>query len=452
MSRPRYERPVLVRNVFGRMAKAGLPAAAAGQGVVAGERAAALCAEFGSPLFVFDEGRLRARVRAIRAALREVHPDARLCCSYKTNPLGAICAIQHQEGSLAEVVSGVEYEMARRLQVPGPRTVFNGPHKRRDELAQALHDGALVHADSFDEIYAAEQIAAAAGRPFQLGLRLSVDAGVHPRWDRFGFDLQSGQALQAARRIATGRHLRLGGLHAHVGTYVLDPEAFARTAAQLATFARTLAGELGVRPTHLDLGGGWASNNTLASQYQSGALAPGPEAYAAAIGRGLRDQPLARALPLLVEPGRAVVDDAGSLLTSVVAEKRLGDGRRALVVDAGVNLLFTAFWYRLGIAPALPGRGLVQDTTVYGPLCMNIDCLRESAPLPDLRPGDVLVVHPAGAYTFAQSMQFIRLRPAVVLLDEQGRAELVRRAEVLEDFTGPERLPAHLRPGTAGGR
>ena len=115
------------------------------------------------------------------------------------------------------------------------------------------------------------------------------------------------------------------------------------------------------------------------------------------------------------------------------------------MIDAGVNLLFTAWWYRLNISPARSVDSFVEDTTVYGPLCMNIDCVRESVPLPDLRPGDRLAVHPVGAYTFTQSMQFIRLRPACVIIGERGQPELIRRAEVLEDLTGPEVMPERLK-------
>ena len=115
------------------------------------------------------------------------------------------------------------------------------------------------------------------------------------------------------------------------------------------------------------------------------------------------------------------------------------------MIDAGVNLLFTAWWYRLDVAPARPVETFVEDTAIYGPLCMNIDCIRESVPLPDLRPGEHLAIRPVGAYTLTQSMQFIHLRPAVVLIDEQGHPEVIRRAEVLEDLTGPEVLPDRLK-------
>jgi diaminopimelate decarboxylase len=271
-----------------------------------------------------------------------------------------------------------------------------------------------------------------------------VDAGIHPRWDRFGFTLENGDAMDAARRIARGGRLRLGGLHTHIGTFVLDPEAYGRATAELCGLADAIRGELGAAPAHLDLGGGFASTNTLREQYHAGALTPPLVEYADAITRVLaaRGGP---SLPLLVETGRALVDDAGTMVATVVASKRLPDGRRAVVIDAGVNVLFTSWWYRLGVSPAASAEGFAQETAVYGPLCMNIDCVRESVALPDLGPGERVVIHPVGAYTFTQSLQFIRLRPAVVLIDQAGEPELVRRAETLDDLVGPERLPARLR-------
>ncbi|MBI3819666.1 MAG: alanine racemase [Planctomycetes bacterium] len=449
-----YERPAMVRNVVGRMNKAGLASGIARRESVEGLSIEKLCAEYGSPLFVFSERRIRSRVREAREAFGRRHPNVTLCCSYKTNYLGAICAIQHQEGSLAEVVSGMEYEKARRLGIPGNRIVFNGPMKTRDELVRAIREDAILHADSLDEIYSIERLAAEMNTKPVVGVRVGVDAGVHPRWDRFGFDLASGQAAQAVRRIAAGGRLTLGGLHCHIGTYILDPGAYSKAAKQIAEFAAEIEKMFGVSPTHLDLGGGFASNNTLGSQYYAGGIAPTIDNYAEAISTALMSagNGRTRLLPLLIEPGRAIVDDAGTLITTVVSSKSLANGRKGVVVDAGVNLLFTAWWYRLGIETDRATDGLLEETAVYGPLCMNIDCIRESVPLPDLRPGDHLVVHPVGAYAFTQSMQFIRLRPAVVLVNESGVAECIRRAEVLDDLDGPERLPERFKPREEGNR
>jgi diaminopimelate decarboxylase len=436
---------MIVRNAFGAMNKVGRRGDLASNDRLDGISVDELCRQFGSPLFVFSERAMRARVREAKQAFARRYPHTALAWSYKTNYLGAICAVFHAEGSLAEVVSGMEYDMARRLGVPGDRIIFNGPAKTEGELRRAVAERAILHVDHLEEIYLLERIAAETGTTPVVGVRVSVDAGIVPRWDRFGLGLDNGQAMQAVRRIARGGKLAFGGLHTHIGTFVLEPAAYGRAATALAEFANELERTLGVVPRHLDLGGGFASTNTLGTQYHAG-MSPQVDDYAEAITTALIAGLGGRAQfpPLYIEAGRALIDDAGTLLATVVATKRLASGKRAIVIDAGVNLLFTAWWYRLNVAPARSVDTFVEDTTVYGPLCMNIDCVRESVALPDLKPGERVAISPVGAYTFTQSMQFIHLRPAVVLVDEHGKPELIRRAEVLDDLIGPEIVPARL--------
>ena len=131
-------------------------------------------------------------------------------------------------------------------------------------------------------------------------------------------------------------------------------------------------------------------------------------------------------------------------MTSVVGNKRLPDGRRATILDAGLNLLFTAFWYNHEIKPLRDIDGIAEETVLYGPLCMNIDVIRASVMLPALPVGEALAIRPVGAYNNTQWMQFIQFRPAVVLVTENGKVELVRASETLQTLTDMERLPQTL--------
>jgi len=151
-------------------------------------------------------------------------------------------------------------------------------------------------------------------------------------------------------------------------------------------------------------------------------------------------------LPLLIlESGRALIDDAGYLLGSVLANKRLADGKRAIIVDFGVNILFTSFWYEHQISPAQDFAPHTENMAVYGPLCMNIDMIRENVNLPILNLGDNVVVHKVGAYNMTQWMQFITLRPAVVLIDEQQKVHLIKAADTLNYIEENENVPGHLK-------
>jgi diaminopimelate decarboxylase len=127
-----------------------------------------------------------------------------------------------------------------------------------------------------------------------------------------------------------------------------------------------------------------------------------------------------------------------------VASKRLADGTRAYVADAGLNLLFTSFWYKFNIEMDREVGGINEHSVVYGPLCMNIDILDEGVLLPPLTRGTRLIFSPVGAYSQTQSMQFIEYRPASVLIGEKGEVDIIREAEDLADFTRGEKLPKRL--------
>jgi diaminopimelate decarboxylase len=199
-------------------------------------------------------------------------------------------------------------------------------------------------------------------------------------------------------------------------------------------------------------------------------VTPSFDDYAQQICSAIKQHwPAARPLPrLILEAGRALIDAAGYLITSVVAVKSpprlpqlpssvaygkhgaawssLPEVSQAVVVDSGVHLLYTSAWLAPTIHTARPPLTPPRATAVYGCLCMNIDRLREQAPLPVLAAGDPLVLHPVGAYNLSQWMQFITYRPAVVLIDLQGHSHCIRRAETLADVEGPEQLPDYLHP------
>ncbi|MFN5665353.1 MAG: diaminopimelate decarboxylase, partial [Bacteroidota bacterium] len=148
---------------------------------------------------------------------------------------------------------------------------------------------------------------------------------------------------------------------------------------------------------------------------------------------------------LILETGRALIDEAGYLLGSVIANKRLADGRRATILDFGVNIMFTSFWYNHKISPAQEFSSYTEDTVMYGPLCMNIDVIRDHATLPPLKKDDHVVVHTVGAYNMTQWMQFIAMRPAVVLLGIDGKTHLIRKRETLENIEMNEVMPEFLK-------
>lgn len=414
--------------------------------------AQALVQRFGSPLFVVSEARLREDYRRFAQAFADPAFDTRVAYSIKTNYLPAVVSIVKSEGAWAEVVSGMEYELARSLGYAPEQIVFNGPHKTQSELERALGDGAIVNIDNFDELTRVEAIARTLARKARIGIRISFNHG-SVAWTKFGFNDDNGDSQRALERIAKNKRLSLELLHNHCGTFVLVHSIYAAAADRIVGLAKR-ARDLGLKPTMADFGGGFPSANTLRPEFdfKGGSKREGDywSPYAQAIGERLtRAKDLFGGRPqLILEPGRAVVDACTTLLATVVAKKSVAKNEDAIIVDAGVNLMPTAVYYdhpitRADATDVVP-YARHRTMSVYGPLCMQSDRLRESAALPPVEAGDIVRFSHVGAYCHSMAMQFIQTRPATVLLGPRG-PELIRRAETWRDVFALDTLPKRLR-------
>ncbi len=403
-----------------------------------------LVEKFGSPLFVISEKTLRRSIQRANRTFKTRYPKFQFSWSYKTNYLDAVCLVFHEEGSWAEVVSEFEYDKAKRLGVPGNKIIFNGPHKPESALMKAINDGAFIHIDHYDELYFLIELTERLKIDAKVAIRINMDTGIYPKWDRFGFNYESGEAYDAIKRILISKHLQIKGLHCHIGTYILSTDSYKIAASKMTYLYKRIKDEFNYQLDYIDLGGGFASKNTLHAQYlDSSIVVPSLEEYADAITSGIFEYNLKEdELPLLfLETGRALVDEAGFLISTVVANKRLSNGKQAIIVDAGVNLLFTSFWYKHKVSVTEDYGDVQDDSVIYGNLCMNIDILRDGVFLPPIPPGKQIVFHNVGAYNMTQWLQFINPRPAVVMITNEGVAELIREKETLDYIVQLERIP-----------
>ncbi len=447
MAKLTYERPVIMKQYSGLMNKFGGSNITIPKTEIDGAPVSQIVEKYGSPVFVISEKRIRENQRNALRIFKTRYPKVQFAWSYKTNYLNAVCSVFHQEGSWAEVVSEFEYDRAIKLGVQGKNIIFNGPYKSSQGLIKAMKDNSKIHIDHFDELYEIIDIVQKNGLKANVAIRVNMDTGIYPKWDRFGFNYENGEAIEALRRIMLQPNLNLVGLHTHVGTYMMSAEAYRVAASKLVNLANELKLKFDKTLEYIDMGGGLPSNNDLKGQYlPAEQILPSLEEFADAITSEL----LALAngsgkLPVLIlESGRALIDDAGYLISTIIANKRLSDGKRATIMDGGVNLLFTSFWYKHKIVPAQPVGTATENAGIYGPLCMNIDCLNENIVLPTLKKGDKVVIFNVGAYNMTQWMQFITLRPNVVMVMEDGSVELIRESEDLEYIMSKEKLPKKL--------
>jgi len=447
MEKQRYERPMIKKLESQMPDKYGMRNRYKPMTHIDGVSVKGMIGEHGSPLFVISEKKVRENLRKAKKAFETRYPRVQFAWSYKTNYLDAVCRIYHQEGSWAEVVSDFEYDKALSNGVEGSKIIFNGPDKTVESLEKAIQNDSLIHIDHLEEFYTIKEVAPRIGKKAKVAVRVNMDTGIYPMWDRFGFNYENGQAWGVLNRIMRSDEMELIGLHTHIGTFMLSANAYQVAASKLADLAVGILDRYGHEIEYIDMGGGFASNNNLKGSYLPGTDSnPVIDDYAEAItGALLSGNFPGNKLPLLIlETGRALIDDAAHLLATVIANKRLSDGRRTTILDVGVNILFTSFWYDHTIAPAQPFTHYNEDTVVYGPLCMNIDVLREHVSLPLLNKGDYVVIQNVGAYNMTQWMQFITLRPRIVLIDTEGKVHVIRERENLERLKEFERCPDHL--------
>lgn len=447
MSKLLFERPTITRLTPGVPSKHGVGTAIAPMPFIDGVKVDDLMDKYGSPLYIFSERTIRKSMEDIKRAFSLRYLKVQMAWSYKTNYLDAICRIFHQEGSWAEVVSGFEYDKAIRNGVKGENIIFNGPGKSAEDLEKAARNGSFIHIDNMDELFMISDVCQRRNIEARVAIRVNMDVGIYPKWDRFGFNYENGEAWDAINRIMINPKLKLMGLHTHIGTYMMSADAYRIAASKLAELTCSIAQKFDHHISYIDMGGGFASKNTLRGAYLSGEdTTPSFDEYAEAITSAiLNSQIKPDKLPtLILETGRALIDNAGNIAGSVHANKKLSDGRRATIVDVGVNLLFTAFWYDHKIHPISNHSGVVEETTIYGPLCMNIDILRPSLMFPSLKRGDRFVITRTGAYNNTQWLQFITTRPNVVLIDQNREVHLIRKAETLENVSANELIPEYL--------
>jgi len=447
MEKLRYERPVIKRVESEMLNKFGMRTETFPKTHIDGVAVTDLIRDYGSPLFVLSERTIRDTLKKAQKAFKMRYPKVQFAWSYKTNYLDSVCKIYHQEGSWAEVVSGFEYDKALNNGVPGKKIIFNGPEKTREDLAKAIKNESLIHIDHLDELYTIIELTETIDKKPRVAIRVNMDTGIYPMWDRFGFNYENGQAWDALNKIMASGKMELLGLHCHIGTFMLSAKAYGVAAGKLADLALGIKRKFNHDIKYIDLGGGFPSKNTLKGAYLPGQdTNPGFEDFAEEIASALLNSEFnTENLPLLIlETGRALVDEAGFLLGTVISNKRSSTGKRTTIIDIGVNLLFTSFWYDHKITPAQEFTKFTENTTVYGPLCMNIDVIRENAALPLLNKGDHFVIHHVGAYNMTQWMQFITLRPNVVLIDTDNQVHLIRKKETISAMSDFEQTPGHL--------
>jgi diaminopimelate decarboxylase len=410
--------------------------------VVGGVRATELAERFGTPLLVVDEREVRDRCRLARAAF------PRVCYAVKAFTAFAMLRLALDEGLDLLAATDGEVQACLRAGAPASRIVFHGNAKTDEELALAAEAGiGLVVADGLDELERLDRIARAAGtvQPVLLRVVPEVEVRTHEAiatgHDASKFGTPLTEATGVLRRAADMPGLRVEGLHAHIGSQIVDAEPFLQTLGVLMQLAARVRHESGLAIGTLDVGGGfgvrYVDERPISLEQLGDALRTRLGEEAARLDLG---EPT-----LMVEPGRWLVANAGVTLYRIVATKTVAGGRRLAAVDGGMSdnvrpaLYDAAHTVALATSPA-EGHDAVSELTVVGRHCESGDTLAERVQMPGATsPGDLVAFAATGAYTYSLASTYNRVgRPAVVAVADGSATPWLRR----EDAADLDRLEA----------
>lgn len=396
----------------------------------------ALADQYGTPLYIYSRATIERHWKAFNLAAGQ--REHLICYAVKANSNLSVLNLMARMGSGFDIVSGGE--LARVIAAGGDpqKVVFSGVAKTASEIAEALDAGIFCfNVESEPELAQISEVASAKGMTAPISLRINpdIDAKTHPyistglKANKFGIPIE--RAAEVYRYAASLPGLHVKGVDCHIGSQLTEISPFIEAVDKLLALIDKLAGE-GIHIHHLDVGGG------LGVTYND-EQPPAPDAYAAALHERLGD----RELMLLFEPGRAIMANAGILVTNVEYLK-LGETKNFALVDAAMNDLIRpslyGAWQKIEVVkPTAAATERVYD--VVGPVCETGDFLGKERKLA-IEAGDRLAVRSAGAYGFVMSSNYnSRPRVAEVMVDG-ATAHLVRQRESRESlWAGESVLP-----------
>jgi diaminopimelate decarboxylase len=404
--------------------------------------------EVGTPAYVYSKATLLHHYRQVAEAFAPLKPT--VCYSIKSCGNIHICRLLANEGCGFDVTSGGELYRALAAGGDPRKMIYAGVGKTDEEIADGINAGiAAFNLESEEEIENVDRVAASVGKQAVGAIRINpdVDPRTHTKTTTGKKETKFGVDIERAERVFEQyrglKHLRIGGVHIHIGSPVYTIEPYVDAVKKVTALIDRLA-ERGHRIEWFDVGGGFGVNYERPDQ-----ALPITE-HARALVPLLKDKPYRIAF----EPGRYIAGNSGILLTRVLYRKRGGE-KRFVIVDAGMNdlirpTLYESYHHIWPVKPDAanlppdrsrsfePRGGEVVD--VVGPICESGDYLARGRPLPPTKRGDLLAVFTAGAYGFAMSSNYNNRPRAPEVLVDGERFEVIRKRETYEDLVALERV------------
>lgn len=415
-----------------------------GELILGGVGAKTLAKEYGTPLYVMDENVIRSSMRAFRSSMEEYYGGKGLVCyASKAFSCKEIYRIAMEEGIGADVVSLGEMYTARTVGFPMDKVCFHGNNKTRRELEAALDWGVTrIVVDNLTELRTLSALAAEKGRTAEILLRIKpgIDAHTHNFIrtgqidSKFGLALETGEAMEGVKEALAADCVHLRGIHCHIGSQIFSVEPFVHAAEVMMDFLGQIKAETGAELSELNLGGGFGilytdEDEPVPFQDYMGPVSEAVKASAEKLGL---PQPF-----VLIEPGRAIVGEAGTTLYTVGSVKEIPGIRTYVSVDGGMGDNPRYILYQAKYDMILANRAdeaATERVTVAGRCCESGDLIGEDVPLAPARPGDLLAVFATGAYNYSMASRYNRASVPPVVMVKDGASRVVVQGETLEDL------------------
>ena len=416
---------------------------AAGHFTVAGHDATLLAREYGTPLYVLDEDKMRAMCRRYTECAAKYFKKAKILFASKALSFKGVYQIADSEGLYSDTVSAGEIYTALSAGFPAEKIYFHGNNKTREDIEYAVTSGVgFFIADNAPELDTIDEVCAARGTTANVVLRVTpgIDPHTHVKIStgkvdsKFGSAIETGQALEIVKYALSKKNLSLKGIHCHVGSQSFDPQPFLDAADIMMRFIAEVKNALGVTLSVLNLGGGFGvryvpEQQNLDIDYMLREISVRVKNNCTAFGL---EEP-----ELNFEPGRSIVAAAGVTLYTVGNIKTIPGYKSYISIDGGMAdnpryALYQSPYYCLLANKAAEDMNFTAD--IAGRCCESGDLIQEHVSIQTPEKGDILAVCVTGAYNYSMASNYNRLpRPALVIVNRDG-ARLGVRRESFEDL------------------
>ncbi len=417
--------------------------------MIGGVDALKLAENFGTPLVVYDVAQIRKQFNALKQAFVAGQVDYAISYASKAFTSIAIYQVINELGGHIDVVSGGELYTALKAGFPTEKISFHGNNKTKDELLMAVKNNVgVIILDNFHEIELLKQVLHETNKKVQVMLRITPGVSAHTHeYDqtgqedsKFGFDVRSGQAEKAFLQVEAEEQMELIGLHAHIGSQILETEGFNLEVEKLMQLVQEWKQKYDYQPQVLNLGGGFGIRYTAKDRVIG--LGTFVEQIIASV-RTLAEQYQLNVPAIWVEPGRSIVGEAGYSLYTVGSRKDVPGLTPYVTVDGGMGDNIRPALYQAeyeALVAKRPEAEPVETVHLAGRYCESGDILIDQAYLPKTKPGDVIAVLATGAYGYSMASNYNRVpRPAVVFA-ENGQAQEVVTRETYDDLIKNDRF------------